>query len=165
MAGHLSICVPWKDNGYDGFVCEKPCYNNACLRLKNIAENRDDAKETNRTMTTSTVQRQFKSKVIIADALFDKKIEYEYEKPLDFGEDGIKSPDFTIEDVESGSLFYWEHCGMMSDDGYRIRWEAKRALYEKHGIVEGETLIVSEDKPDGSIDSQAIRKLIMKYLA
>lgn len=45
MAQHLSIRVPWKDNGYSGLVCEKPCYNNSCLRLKNIAENRNDELE------------------------------------------------------------------------------------------------------------------------
>ena len=45
MAQHLSIRVPWKDNGYNGLVCDKPCYNNACLRLKNIAGNRDDELE------------------------------------------------------------------------------------------------------------------------
>ena len=45
MAQHLSVRVPWKDNGYNGFVCNKPCYNNSCLRLKNISGNRDDALE------------------------------------------------------------------------------------------------------------------------
>ena len=45
MAQHLSVRVPWKDNGYSGLVCDKPCYNNACLRLKNISGNRDDTLE------------------------------------------------------------------------------------------------------------------------
>ena len=45
MAQHLSIRIPWKDNGYNGFVCNKPCYNNACLRLKNISGSRDDELE------------------------------------------------------------------------------------------------------------------------
>jgi len=45
MAQHLSIRIPWKDNGYDGLVCDKPCYNNACLRLANIANNRNDERE------------------------------------------------------------------------------------------------------------------------
>lgn len=45
MAQHISIRIPWKDNGYGGLVCDKPCYNNACLRLANIAENRDDELE------------------------------------------------------------------------------------------------------------------------
>lgn len=47
MAQHLFIRIPWKDNGYTGLVRDKPYYNNACLRLKNIAENRDDAFEEN----------------------------------------------------------------------------------------------------------------------
>ena len=105
-----------------------------------------------------------KSEVIIADALFDNKIDYAYEKELSLGDDSIKYPDFTIEDAESGTVFYWEHCGMMTDDNYRCRWEAKRALYEKHGILEGKNLIVSYDNENGSIDSQAIRKLIKQYL-
>ncbi len=46
MAQHLSVRVPWKDNGYTGLVCDKPCFNNACLRLSNIADSRDDEFET-----------------------------------------------------------------------------------------------------------------------
>ena len=42
MAQHISIRVPWKDNGYTGLVCEKPCYNTACMKLKNIAKNKND---------------------------------------------------------------------------------------------------------------------------
>jgi hypothetical protein len=105
-----------------------------------------------------------KSEVIIADALFDSGIDYTYEKELDLGSDGIRRPDFTIEDSESGSLFYWEHCGMMSDEGYRRRWEAKRELYAKHGIIEGKNLFVSYDDENGGIDSQAIRNLIKKLM-
>jgi hypothetical protein len=51
----------------------------------------------------------------------------------------------------------------MTDENYRCRWELKKATYAKHGIIEGENLIVSYDD-DGSIDSQAIRKLIKQYL-
>lgn len=45
MAQHISIRVPWHDNGWNGTVCLDPAGNNACLRLKNIYENRDDAAE------------------------------------------------------------------------------------------------------------------------
>ena len=45
MAQHISIRVPWHDHGWDGTVCQDPRGNNACLRLKNIYENRDDAAE------------------------------------------------------------------------------------------------------------------------
>jgi hypothetical protein len=105
-----------------------------------------------------------KSEVIIANMLYESGIAYEYEKELSLGEDGTRIPDFTIDDVESGILFYWEHCGMMSDRHYRQRWEEKKAVYEKHGIAEGENLIVSYDDLNGSIDSVAIKKLIEQYL-
>ena len=45
MAQHISVRVPWHDNGWNGTVCQFPGENNACLRLKNIYENRNDAEE------------------------------------------------------------------------------------------------------------------------
>ena len=45
MPQHISVRVPWHDHGWDGTVCRDPESNNSCLRLKNIAENRDDKTE------------------------------------------------------------------------------------------------------------------------
>lgn len=42
---HISIRVPWKDNGWDGRVCSKPSENAACLILRRIREKRDDDAE------------------------------------------------------------------------------------------------------------------------
>ena len=105
-----------------------------------------------------------KSEVIIANMLHDKGIVYEYEKELDLGEDGFKIPDFTIDDAESGLLFYWEHCGMMTDETYRKRWEQKKEQYKKHGIIEGDNLIISYDNSNGSINSVEILNLINQYI-
>lgn len=103
-----------------------------------------------------------KSEVIIANRLYDNHVDYEYEKELRL--DGIlKIPDFTIDDPESGELIYWEHCGMMSDPKYREKWEAKKIFYERHGIVEGENLIVTYDDENGGVDSQVIQKYIDQY--
>ena len=106
-----------------------------------------------------------KSEVIIANMLYEAGIEYEYEKELDLGEDGIRIPDFTIEDAESGLCFYWEHCGMPGDAAYNRHWKEKQALYKKHDIVEGENLIVSKDSLNGGIDSSEIKRLIDMYLS
>ena len=105
-----------------------------------------------------------KSEVIIANMLYEAGIEYEYEKELNLGEDGVRIPDFTIEDAESGLCFYWEHCGMLGDAAYNKHWQEKQALYKKHGIIEGENLIVSKDSLNGGIDSAAIKHLIDQYL-
>lgn len=42
---HISIRVPWHDTGWDGRVCAAPRLNGACLKLKRIAEDRDDHAE------------------------------------------------------------------------------------------------------------------------
>ena len=38
---HLSIRVPWHDNGWNGAVCADPVNNASCLRLGNIHERRN----------------------------------------------------------------------------------------------------------------------------
>ena len=105
-----------------------------------------------------------KSEVIIANMLHADHIPYEYEKRLDFGDGQSFIPDFTIEDAESGRTFYWEHCGMLADERYRQRWRAKKAVYEAHGIREGENLIVSQDEENGSIDCQRIGEFIRRII-
>ena len=107
-----------------------------------------------------------KSEVIIADHLAAKDIPYSYEQQLTL--DGVsKYPDFTIEDAESGNIFYWEHCGMLHMPTYRRRWEDKLAWYEANGILPQDkgggpagSLIITRDEADGSIDSAKIFALI-----
>ena len=43
---HITIRVPWHDNGWNGTVCNDPCANTSCTVLPRVAENRDDALET-----------------------------------------------------------------------------------------------------------------------
>lgn len=45
MAQHISVRVPWHDNGWNGTVCKQPGYNSSCLRLSNIYEKRNDLAE------------------------------------------------------------------------------------------------------------------------
>ena len=111
-----------------------------------------------------------KSEVIIADHLANAGLEYGYEQKLTI--DGVtKYPDFTIEDMESGLTFYWEHCGMLHVPGYRRRWEEKLRWYRTHGILRPEegsgengTLIVTHDEANGSIDSEKIAAIISDVL-
>lgn len=107
-----------------------------------------------------------KSEVVIANVLASHHIEYEYETELTF--DGItKWPDFTIRDEASGITYYWEHCGMMVDPGYRKRHEAKMAWYRAHQIVPREegggtngTLVLTYDSPAGGISTPEIERIV-----
>ncbi len=96
-----------------------------------------------------------------------KGVEYGYEQPLTI--DGVtKYPDFTIEDMESGQTFYWEHCGMLHVPSYRRRWEEKARVVpeprhpaaRRRAAAQNGTLIVTRDEANGSIDSARITKLI-----
>lgn len=151
---------------YASVTCSEVARRFTCLfEAPNIVEYKKRFYEQNlihKTLRGELVRS--KSEVIIANMLYEAGIEYEYEKELDLGEDGVRIPDFTIEDAESGLCFYWEHCGMLGDEGYRKNWEDKRRIYEKHGIIEGKNLIVSKDSLNGAIDSSEIKELIKKYL-
>lgn len=112
-----------------------------------------------------------KSEVIIADQLYYNKIKYAYEAPIT-DEHGITiHPDFTIEDSNSGIVYYWEHLGLLIDDDYRSTWKLKQEWYKRNNIVDYKTspsankqLILTRDKPDGGIDSSEIKNIIQTVL-
>ena len=72
----------------------------------------------------------------------------------------IKRSDFKIENYDMGIVWYWEHCGMMTDPAYRKRWEEKKKFYEKNGIIEGKNLIVTYDDEKGGLDASEIQRII-----
>ena len=45
MIQNITIRVPWTDNGWCGKVCNHPCGNTDCLRLKNIYEKKNEVEE------------------------------------------------------------------------------------------------------------------------
>ena len=106
-----------------------------------------------------------KSEWIIADKLKAAGIKYQYEQPLIL--DGVERfPDFTIRDEDSGTVWYWEHNGMLSDDEYKKRWERKEAAYCKalilpppwpeHDDGRNGTLLVTEELEGTGLDLNAI---------
>lgn len=116
--------------------------------------------------SASGIMVRSKSEVIIADHLDSYGIKCGYEQPLTIA--GItKYPDFTVEDMESGINYYWEHCGMLHVPSYHRRWEEKLTWYRENGIIPHEegggergTLIITRDESNGSIDSAHITRLI-----
>lgn len=122
--------------------------------------------------TRKGIHVRSKSEVIIADLLYSKGIDFVYERELVIG-NSKRLPDFTIEDADTGETFYWEHLGMLNNASYRRKWEAKKAWYAAHGILQrgtgpGEdpdgTLIVTVDGSNGSISSAEIEQLVDEVL-
>ena len=97
-------------------------------------------------------------------------IDYLYEKPLTLS-DETRYPDFTIEDEESGTTYYWEHCGMLHVPEYERRWNKKLAWYRENGVLPYEegrggrgTLIVTRDSENGAISSPEIERIIREVI-
>ncbi|KAB2918270.1 MAG: AAA family ATPase [Bacteroidetes bacterium] len=102
-----------------------------------------------------------KSELLIYQRLIDKNLSPLYEKKLTIKE-VERLPDFTIENDNTGEVFYWEHCGMLHNTEYQQRWNEKYNWYIENKILPFQdgggtngTLIITEDKPskleDGSI--------------
>ena len=107
-----------------------------------------------------------KSELLIAEALLDEGVTFEYERSLTLG--GVtRYPDFTIEDDISGRKVYWEHLGMLDDESYRVSWERKLTWYRDNGIdlhgVDSQApafLVTTTDSPAKGLDMAEIKNLI-----
>lgn len=105
------------------------------------------------------VAMRSKSEVIVANILIDLGLNPRYEDTLyaKGSTTDFRLPDFTVS--YEGDTFYWEHLGMLSMPSYQEAWERKIEWYKKNELWE--SVITSEDKPDGGIDAAEI-ELIAK---
>ncbi len=142
---------------YRNFSKSETLLRNTNLFTENIRPDGVDLpfpeKLINRTKTNVLVRS--KSELVIANILTDLGITYEYEKPLEFGPNDFRLPDFTIS--YNGRTFYWEHLGMLSLPTYKQEWLRKKAWYESHGQLEN--VITSQENDEGGIDSLEIEKI------
>ncbi|MDH5597461.1 MAG: ATP-binding domain-containing protein, partial [Candidatus Peregrinibacteria bacterium] len=111
-----------------------------------------------------------KSELLIAEALTNAGVQFEYEKPLTLS-GATRYPDFTIEDEISGRVIYWEHLGMLEREDYRKSWEKKLTWYRANGVVpvdEGDQgaalLVTTVDSSQSGLDMTQVNKLIKKVL-
>ena len=112
-----------------------------------------------------------KNEIIIANLLnkYRSEITYAYEDKLKFETTGLTvRPDFVIDNLITGKRFYWEHLGLMTQKKYREKWEKKLngylnedfVLHHKAQPADERVLIVTEENPNGGINSQEINNLI-----
>ncbi|MBF0234624.1 MAG: AAA family ATPase [Desulfamplus sp.] len=153
-------------------------YSNAAQRLTNIFCIPRPVELDDRFLEESLIHKtrrgesvRSKSEVIIADLLYSRGINYDYEAPFT-GIDGARRfPDFSFEDDNTGLRIIWEHLGMMRLPDYQARWEKKLIWYKDQGILPFEegggsegTLSITKDDDRGGIQSNAIEKLLNDVL-
>jgi hypothetical protein len=99
---------------------------------------------------------QSKSEVIIANMLFERDIPFQYDVRLHAPDGTFYRPDFVIQ--WRGETWYWEHFGMIHDERYRNKRDAKLAWYDEHGYVD--RLITTYE--EAGFDSQIVQQIIQE---
>lgn len=106
-----------------------------------------------------------KSELIIANMLYrnSKDLIYKYERPLELlinGEKRIFYPDFTVLNIHTGKITYWEHAGMMDNSQYASIFVWKVNAYLDNGIIPGKNLIFTYETTENPINTQYILAMI-----
>jgi ATP-dependent exoDNAse (exonuclease V) alpha subunit len=111
-----------------------------------------------------------KSELLIAEALDNAGILFDYEKPLSLG-GSVRYPDFTIDDEISGRVFLWEHLGMLEREDYRLSWNKKLAWYRSQGVLPADegggpngTLITTTESSKTGFDMPVVKSVISQFL-
>lgn len=101
-----------------------------------------------------------KSEVIIATALYDNNIKFEYEKAIKIS-DVIYYPDFTVE-KKNGDIILWEHLGLIDNPDYRNKAYRKILKYNENGYYQGKNLILTYETAESPLDPLDVEHEIEK---
>lgn len=110
-----------------------------------------------------------KSEVIIANALYAHRdvLLYEYERPLEVVRSGHKSiihPDFTILNLKTGRIKYWEHAGILDAGKYADDFVERERIYINNDFLPGVDLIHSYETSNTPLNIDTIRQIINKQI-
>lgn len=106
-----------------------------------------------------------KSEVIIANILHHncEDILYKYERPLNLTIRGMTKtvyPDFTIINVHTGKIIYWEHAGRMDDLDYAEEFVKKMNTYVSNGLLPGRDIILTFETQGNPLDIGVVKKIV-----
>lgn len=104
-----------------------------------------------------------KSESIIDMCLFNSNIPYRYECQLMLG-GYVIYPDFTILNVRTGKMIYWEHFGCMDNAEYAMHACEKIKLYVSNGIIPSIDLIITFETKDKPLTADQVMNIINEYL-
>lgn len=103
-----------------------------------------------------------KSEAIIDTLLFQNRIPFRYEAPLQL--DGrMIYPDFTIRHPVTGEFYYWEHFGMMDVVNYRNGAFERQRLYCANGIYPSINLILTYETREKPMNVENAEQIIHQY--
>lgn len=109
--------------------------------------------------TSRGISVRSKSEALIAEKLFEFGVPFRYEQVLHIGKYDY-APDFTVLNVRTEKIYYWEHFGLVNSEKYQEHRRKKLSTYESAGIVPWDNLIATYDDANGKLDLQFIESII-----
>ena len=111
-----------------------------------------------------------KSELILANtfAQYSDTILYKYERPLelyDHNEMRVIHPDFTLLNLKTGKITYWEHAGCMDDSKYVEGFLWKINLYIYNHILPGDNLIITYETYTSPLDMGIVKILVQNVMS
>lgn len=113
--------------------------------------------------TGNGVATRSKEEKEIGNILENKNIAYRYDW-IQYVGGKHYAPDFTVLRESDGKMIFWEHFGLISDEGYRENIYAKILHYESCGLHLWDNFIITFPKADGSLDTANIDKICEVFM-
>ena len=106
-----------------------------------------------------------KSELIIANLLYQNKnhLLYKYERPLEVKvNEKIKViyPDFSILNIRTGKIKYWEHAGKMDTPNYAEEFVRKINIYSANGLLQGRDVLFTFETSEYPLDIKNVKRII-----
>ena len=103
--------------------------------------------------------------MIISNILYRHKedILYKYERPLEIRMDGnvkIIYPDFTILNIHTGRVVYWEHAGRMDDPYYANEFVKKMNAYIINDLLPGRDVMTTFETLGNPLDVSVVKRIV-----
>lgn len=111
-----------------------------------------------------------KSEVIIANLLFQngEHLSYKYERPLVLkigGRSITIYPDFTVINLDTGKITYWEHAGRMDDESYASDFVWKNNLYMESGLIPGKDIFFTYETQATPLNIKVVKLIIQRLIS
>lgn len=106
-----------------------------------------------------------KSEMIIANILYQHRenVRYKYECPLKLSTDGMEKiiyPDFTIMNLHTGKISYFEHAGRMDDPHYASEFVKKMNLYIANDLLPGRDVVMTFETLGSPLDVSVVKRIV-----
>lgn len=105
-----------------------------------------------------------KSEKILADYFYNKGIPYVCEPEIKLQSGKCVYPDFGILNVRLNKTLYWEHLGLIDQEGYASRNFEKLLDYEACGLILGRNLIITLETQERPLDIKVVDEKARVFL-